>query len=224
MSSDFIGKKVFNEHYFHISSQKNLDENFVNLINKTIKKVEELGFFDFNVYKINPNEGTISYLKYKDFEKDPFPSLEKSLFINTKTDTHNQKTYSKTLNCPILHRKELLVAENHPKRKEWLKLTKEAENIGLFENTSNIGFKRNWLDLIHKKGYELIDTDFIPLGNAVNEKQIPDYFEPEGVNIKRHLTALERTNYSAPVQCLLKNNFIKKEWTFLTMDVEEDQI
>ena len=89
-----------------------------------------------------------------------------SWVIEPNSDTPHFRTYIASLNPPILHRKELLVAPSHPKRDEWQALTKVAEDLGLFENVRVIGFRKNWQQLIEEKGFTLSSTGFAPIGNA----------------------------------------------------------
>lgn len=62
------------------------------------------------------------------------------------------RSYADSLNPPILHRKELLLAADHPRRAEYAALTATAETLGLFDHPTRIGYQRQWLALVREKG------------------------------------------------------------------------
>lgn len=55
-------------------------------------------------------------------------------------------------NPPILHRKELLLPENHPEYEKWREITRRCEAAGLFRDSRRIGRKRAWEELLKKAG------------------------------------------------------------------------
>jgi DNA phosphorothioation-associated putative methyltransferase len=165
-----------------------------------------------NVIKLNLRSGKISLLEYEPFEEVAFPTLLGSWVIEPNTDSPSYRTYRSSLNPPILHRKELLVPPSHPKHKEWQQLTKEAEELGLFDNTQTIGFRKNWLQLIAEKGFSLSSSGFTPIGNVQEANTSQTESTPDLV--QRHLTALNRSTLSAPVQILIKNGLLSSESTF----------
>lgn len=208
-----IGKKVFDDLYIHKSAIGLLVENsHKNLISSAISLLPLEAQNSINVYKINTKTGRISLLEYTDFESEAFPILLSSWVIEPSSETPTHRTYRNSLNPPILHRKELLVDLKHSKHQEWSAITKEAESIGLFENTRTIGFKKNWELLIFEKGYELRENNFI----SRNANQSTEFFDEVTTNKKvlRHLTAIERVNFSVPVQIMIKNGLIYSETTF----------
>ena len=209
-----IGKRVMDELYVHISAIQYLPEQ-----EQIIRVHEALGFLPPgheptpNVIKINLRTGRLSLLAYTDFEMSPFPELVASwAFPAGRLRNPTFRHYGKSLNPPILHRKELVVAENHPDREHWQALTKEAESIGLFDNTEVIGFKANWEKLIFERGYQFSNGRFLPLGNVV-ERSLESLLG-DGVDVSRHLTALSRNSLSAPTQLLLRHGLLSKDSTF----------
>ncbi|NEX18457.1 MAG: hypothetical protein C1943_18105 [Halochromatium sp.] len=75
------------------------------------------------------------------------------------------RTYADSLNPPILHRKELLLPAEHPRLEEYRALTEAAESIGLFEETTRIGYRRQWLERVRAAGYRIEGHALLPLGN-----------------------------------------------------------
>jgi DNA phosphorothioation-associated putative methyltransferase len=207
-----IGKKVFDDLYIHKSAIDLLaEDSYKNLITSAISLLPLEIRGSINVYKINTKTGRISLLEYTEFEAEPFPTLLSSWVIEPHTETATHRTYRNSLNPPILHRKELLVDIRHPKFKEWIILTKEAESIGLFEKTRTIGFKKNWEALISEKGYELTGDKFAKK-NSESTKELKEINNEK--KVLRHLTAIERVTLSVPVQLMIKNGLINPNITF----------
>lgn len=209
-----IGKRVFDDLYVHISATSILIDRSINdQIREAIKSLIVSNGVQPNVAKINLKTHRISLLAYPRFDEDPFPELAASWVFPTEGDKQAVfRSYENSLNRPILHRKELLVSRDHPRRADWEALTVAAEELGLFDDTTTIGFRLNWERLVHNKGFELKDGAFVPLGNAdTTITQGP--FEAIDVEIRRHLTALARSSLSAPIQLLIRHRLLSKETT-----------
>lgn len=205
-----VGKFVAGDYYIHVSSVADCPSDMVeDYIRPARDVLSQEGIADVaNVIKIAQSQKTVSFLCYPEFEDAPFPSLKESWIVNLTTSQIRYRTYKNSSNPPILHRKELLVNATHPDRKEWAKLTKQAEEIGLFEEHVSIGYQAQWLDLISRKGYQLTATGLIPVGN-----DIPTDTHPIEITerIDRHLTAINRSALSAPIQFLVRNGIITKQ-------------
>lgn len=65
----------------------------------------------YNVIKFFTNEFKISFLLNQDFLEDPHPGLKKSLSLNIATGKIRKINYDKSINPPILYRKETFL---HP--------------------------------------------------------------------------------------------------------------
>jgi DNA phosphorothioation-associated putative methyltransferase len=170
--------------------------------------VPESKYASPNVAKMNARTGKLSLLAYPGFEQEPFPELQAAwTFAPGELKSPTFRHYQDSLNPPILHRKELLVGRDHPERGRWERLTKIAEELGLFDDTTTIGFRLNWERLIAQRGYVLAGDAFVPQGNDVSEEHerlAPDLDGP----VRRHLTALSRNNLSAPIQLLLRSGLL----------------
>lgn len=208
-----IGKRVFDDLYLHVSAIETVQEEAHKaLISAAFKCIPEEKASAINVVKLNLRSGRISLLEYEPFEESAFPTLLGGWVIEPSSDTPTYRTYRTSLNPPILHRKELLVAPNYPEREEWQRLTAEAEELGLFDNTRTIGFRKNWLQIIEGKGFSLTSTGFTPLGNSHDIEQTEN--ESRSDKVQRHLTALNRATLSAPVQILIKHGLLSSESSF----------
>ena len=208
-----VGKQVFDDLYVHLSAVQALDAPHREAIAKALEVVAGASPAP-NVAKVNVRSSRLSLLAYPDFEQAPFPVLAASWQFNRGTANGPVfRSYGNSLNPPILHRKELLVAPDHPDREKWSRLTRTAEELGLFDDTSAIGFQMNWEQSIRSKGYTLVGDSFVPQGNDVpaDAADLPS----EGVaTVQRHLTALARSSLSAPVQLLLRHGLLEPGKTF----------
>lgn len=211
-----LGKRVADDLYVHFTAIVDLDDELLRLrIEEAAAGLRDLPGQGPNVAKVNLRTGRLSLLSYPDFEEDPFPQLDASwTYAPGSTSSPTLRTYGDSLNPPILHRKELLVPATHPARERWSKLTATAEALGLFDDTTTIGFRLNWTRLIESKGYRLDGDEFVPLGNAIEDLtgEMPRKHDHD--HIQRHLTALTRSNLSAPVQLLLRHGLIPPDTTF----------
>jgi DNA phosphorothioation-associated putative methyltransferase len=105
----------------------------------------------FNVVRFDRSSDEISLLNYPGFFADAFPALHESWHVDLATSRVSYRTYRDSLTPPILHRKELLLAEDHPRRAEFQALTTAAEAIGLFQDPTRIGFLDRGCALCKKK-------------------------------------------------------------------------
>lgn len=200
-----IGKRVVDDIYVHISALPLLPSaEQRDSLNETLSSAPAEALSQANVVKFNSKSGRVSLLQYPDFDQAPFPVLRASWSrSNGNGGDWSFRSYESSLNPPILHRKELLVPPEHPGRANWRRLTQTAEELGLFDETTTIGFLLNWERAIAQKGFQLAGERFVPLANDLpndSANDIGSFSDP----VQRHLTALSRTTLSAPIQSLLR--------------------
>ena len=203
-----IGKRLVDDLYIHLSALGCLDDlEHQVCIQEALQRLPAYSGPAPSVAKLNLRSGRLSLLAYVDFDDDPFPELATSwTFAPSSIGTPTYRVYTDSLNPPILHRKELLVPSTYPGREGWARLTSTAEALGLFDDTTTIGFKLNWERLIASKGYRLVDKMFLPLGNEIDPQG--SVAAPTDVPVQRHLTALVRSSLSAPVQLLIRHGLL----------------
>jgi hypothetical protein len=161
----------------------------------------------YNVARFESSSDRVSLLHYPSFFEDAFPALHESWHVDLATSRVGYRTYQDSLTPPILHRKELMLPEEHPRRAEFEALTKTAEAIGLFQEPTRIGFREQWLRPLREKGYQIVGHEFIPIAN--DETTEPPCEAPINVSpVARHLTALARHGFSAPMQALARYGLI----------------
>lgn len=204
-----IGKRVVDDLYVHLSALGELDDGQLrSRIEAAVALLGTESRSSPNVAKVHLRTGRLSLLSYAEFDEDPFPQLVASwTFTSNPAAQPTLRTYGDSLNPPILHRKELLVSADHPAREQWANLTATAEALGLFDDTTTIGFRQNWTRLIESKGYRIDGATFVPIGNAIDCSQVETALIGSAP-IQRHLTALTRSSLSAPVQLLLRHGLV----------------
>lgn len=116
-----------------------------------------------NLIKFDRKEPKISYLNYPDFERDPHPTLSSSLTVHLQTFRVKHRDYAKYRNPPILHRKEAFLAPDHRLYDKFARLTRIEEEKGLYVDTSRIGTRDGWSEVLTSKelgfkGHRLVSS------------------------------------------------------------------
>ncbi|MGZ5738092.1 MAG: DNA phosphorothioation-associated putative methyltransferase [Burkholderiales bacterium] len=215
LSASDVGKFVGGYLYLHTTALAALPEAWRQTAAKAIELARVQPDKDFNVIKLHQQGEELSLLDYRDFFDDPFPSLGRSWRVSLGRGSVVYRTYEESRNPPILHRKELLLPASHSRLHEYREVTETAEALGLFSEANRIGFRAQWHALIRERGYELVGGQLRPLANAVTETDYESAAtEEESVGVRRHLTALTRSNFSAPVQALLRHGLVSESTSF----------
>lgn len=102
--------------------------------------------------KLHRLKHQVSYLSYPRFDRDAHPSLAGSLVVRLKDLTMDYRDYSRWSDPPVLHRKELFVAEDYGKRDLFAKLTAREECLRLLDNGSGIGTLSGWNAVLRTAG------------------------------------------------------------------------
>lgn len=95
----------------------------------------------WNVVRVSRDD--ISLLDYADFDDDPFPALRASALVRPGRNAVT-RDYSARRNPPVLHRKELLVGDDHPLRSTWSAVTDRLVAAGAFADSHRIGTREAW--------------------------------------------------------------------------------
>jgi len=208
MTKGIPGKVVQSSRYLHIEAIELLDKAEAEVIEHAERLAQITRGTDYNVVRLSADLASVSFLRYPGFFEEPFPELDASwrIELNGPQQVRN-RTYAESLNPPILHRKELLLPSEHEAIAKFQTLTNTAEALGLFDDPSRIGFRNQWERLIAEKGYRLIDHEFVPLGNDISEAdEVCDFSST--AEVRRHLTALVRYGFSAPIQMIARLGFM----------------
>ncbi len=203
-----LGKIVGNDLYAHATLFQQLDEQMRGTLSAASALAGLTAEQDFNVARIAKDGKTCSLLSYPDFFDDPFPPLQRSWRVDLERQTVNFRSYADSVNPPILHRKELLLPEEHPRVADFRAITAAAESLGLFRESARIGFRNTWQALIAERGYRLDGDRFVLI--ALQEASgTSSAGRGDDINwVARHRTALTRYSFSAPVQALLRHGLL----------------
>ena len=203
-----VGKNLPDSVYLHHSALAIVDKGLQSLV-LAISKAVKLKANDWNIVKLYKRNYKISFLLYPTFDSYPYPNLARSYTVDLSKLEVRKADYTKSLNPPILHRRETFISSDHPDYQHYLAYTTEGESIGLYENTRKIGFKNSWERLIARKGYVLDESGALvkKFDVALNQEQVSD------VAIERHRTAIDRNQLSQPMQCLARHDYLSGEFS-----------
>jgi DNA phosphorothioation-associated putative methyltransferase len=108
-----------------------------------------------NLVKLHRDTPRVSYLAYPSFDNEAHPALARSLVVPLQTFRLEERDWSGSKNPPVLHRKELFVSPNYPRRALFSKLTEQEERKGLYEHPERIGTREGWESTLAAKGLML---------------------------------------------------------------------
>ncbi|MTW19727.1 DNA phosphorothioation-associated putative methyltransferase [Allochromatium palmeri] len=209
--SKIVGRQC----YLHVESLEQLDTETLARLVAAERLADVRRQAQFNLVRLDAEGARIALLNYPEFDEDPFPALRESWLVDLAAGTLSYRTYADSLNPPILHRKELFLPPEHPRRAKYAALTAACESVGLFDDPRRIGYRRQWLALIRERGYRLDGHALLPLGNDESDTAPPETdtdatdtrLQP-GWQAARHRTALTRYGFSAPIQSLARHGFL----------------
>ncbi|WP_295385028.1 DNA phosphorothioation-associated putative methyltransferase [uncultured Thiodictyon sp.] len=208
------GKTVAQRTYLHISGLDAADAALATIVTAAEERVGVRRGEAFNVVRLDTAARQIALLHYPGFFDDPFPALQASWRVDLTTGAVGYRAYTDSQNPPILHRKELMLAADDPRRATFAGLTQACESIGLFDEPTRIGYRRQWLDLVRERGYRVVGHALLPLGNDESTAAAADPAAPAPGpaahwQAARQLTALVRHGFSAPVQALARHGLLE---------------
>ena len=157
-----VGKKIMGSTYLHMSVFAEGIE-MPQSVKKALLLLSEAEKVDVNVVRYSKKDESVSLLLYKDFFDDEFPSLMKSWKLCAEINGLSSRDYSNSNNPLILHRKELLILNNHPQYESYQFLTQSLNNIGAFQNSHLIGRKKQWEHRLNSLGVFVKNYKIYPL-------------------------------------------------------------
>ncbi|MBE3811670.1 DNA phosphorothioation-associated putative methyltransferase [Vibrio parahaemolyticus] len=196
-----IGKQLPDAIYLHRDAMSELPDVLKKFV-PAVAQAVNLPDNQWNLIKLFKKEFRLSLLNYPTFYTDSYPALEQSLNVDLSKLSHKVTCYRSSENPPILHRKETMILPGSDHFELFTALTKEGEEAGLYENTRTIGFKQSWLNLIQKKGYQLVDGRIL----KAEPDTLSDTQQEPGID--RHKTAIVRHELSGPMKTLAKQGYL----------------
>lgn len=144
-----VGKRVRGDLYIHRSALEALDPGQ----RKAIEEADaRAGCPPWNVARLGKE--AVGLLYYADFEADAFPRLVAATRVDRATLKIGRIAYGDSLNPLILHRKELLLLRDDPRRPAWAELTARLERLGLFQDRNRIGRLTAWRAILAAAGLD----------------------------------------------------------------------
>lgn len=138
-----VGKLMPEALYVHVSAIEELPLG-LRLYESIARRLVGTGG-EANLIKLHIDRPVVSYLYYPAFDGDPHPALAWSMVIDLQTFRINVTSYEASANPPILHRKELFVAESYPYREKFARLTRQETKWDLYDGcTGSIGNRQQW--------------------------------------------------------------------------------
>ena len=155
----------------------------------------------FNVIKLHTGLPKISFLSYPEFFAKPHPSLSSAVVVDLTSGKIRRDEYHSRPNPPILHRKETLLPADHPEYPRFSELTRAEENAGLLNETSRIGFKLNWEQLLVGRKLAIRGHSVVTLDDPNGKTSVTTNFKRP---IERHRTAISRSSLSKPMKLVIE--------------------
>lgn len=188
------GKRVGGSVYLHRSALLLLTASEREAVQKAASAA---GWDGWNVARLDGGPtGRVALLEYESFDAVAFPALLGSCLVELNGSA-TRRNYRSSANPPILHRKELLLAPDHPQRPLFAGLTAELEAKGLFADPIRIGTRRAWEKRLTDAGVRIDGHSVTPL-ERVHTPHI----------VARHKTAIARQRLSVPMQELVRAGLV----------------
>ena len=105
--------------------------------------------------KFGRHRSRVSYLVYPDFDRVGHPALAEAFISDLARLELHHRDYRRASSPPILHRKELLVADCHPRRRRFARLTAREETLGLLTPGRPIGTRDQWHALLRARSVSI---------------------------------------------------------------------
>lgn len=152
-STATVGKRTPEAHYVHVDAVDLLPPALRVFIGAAESLVGDVP--DATLVKAHLDKPRASFLVYPHFDRDPHPALAESWVVDFRELDVRPRDYRSRDNPPVLHRKELFVAHDHPKRQTFERLTSQEERHGLLQDTNAIGTRDGWTRRLRDSGWEL---------------------------------------------------------------------
>jgi hypothetical protein len=106
-------KAVAGRYYAHVEALASLPPDTLARLAAAESLAQVARTERFSVARFDRSNDEISLLNYPRFFEDAFPALQESWRVDLATSRVSYRSYQDSLTPPILHRKELLLTEDH---------------------------------------------------------------------------------------------------------------
>jgi DNA phosphorothioation-associated putative methyltransferase len=196
-----VGKRLPDALYLHRDVAAELPTDVQELVGRAARQISGE---QFDVIRVSAEGDRIGLLAYPTFWSEAFPVLAHSWTLAAGEEQAQYRDYRGHSNPPVLHRKELLIPAGHPRRKEFARLTAQAEAAGLFDDPTSIGLLMQWRETLRARGLRV-------RGHVLEPGILED--DDDQTRVHRHRTALRRKGLSSPMQALYRHSFLNGHYS-----------
>lgn len=154
LTREGVGKRTRSDLYAHRSL---VDIYAADMCPELLSQLDALwrrwapgGLDAWNILRLSARADSCALLCYPSFDDAGHPALTASLKL-TLRDPESQlgidprfSDYREHSNPPILHRKELFVAPDHPLARTFSELTQAELAAGMLDQAHTVGYRRQW--------------------------------------------------------------------------------
>ncbi|MFI5955386.1 DNA phosphorothioation-associated putative methyltransferase [Cryptosporangium sp. NPDC051539] len=112
-----------------------------------------------NIVRLRHDMPVVSYLYYPGFDSDPHPEQESATHVDLGGLQVKYVSHQNSEDPPILHRREEFVADNHPRRADWVRQTAREVSTGAFDHPHLIGSRSGWQKVLTQISHPLVAPD-----------------------------------------------------------------
>lgn len=153
-----VGKRVRDAVYVHNSAVAHLSAGDQSRLQQALLVA---GDTLWSVARVE--RAVVGLLLYPDFKEAAFPTLAASTRVDLTRGSVTRRSFEGSANPLILHRKELLVAPDHPQAHVWAALTASLESRGLFRDPHLIGRRAAWAKRLADAGVRIEGHALCPM-------------------------------------------------------------
>ena len=128
--------------------------------------------------KFGRRQPRVSYLVYPEFDRVGHPALAEAYVSDLSRLNLHHRDYRRSPNPPVLHRKELFVAKDYPRRVVFERLSREETRLGLLTGQHGVGTRQHWLAALDRAGLTCRGHRLISAGRGADLPERARCLEP----------------------------------------------
>ncbi len=194
-----IGKPLFQSTLVHHSAVSLLPQALQDAAEDAMELIPEAAREHVTAFRLSHDGTTVTALSYPSFWENPFPELAASWKVSLETEEVKFRTFTDSLNPPILFQKEQLLPPEHPQYAAFRKLSQATEKLGLFKEPLRNGFRQSWQRMLRAQGYRLEKGKWVSIPVASEPPPLEDDVAP--------------SQLSLPFQILQRFGFLEGDFT-----------
>lgn len=109
---------------------------------------------DMNMVKLHRFSGKVSYLSCENFDRDPHPAITSTVKLSLRSLRLDYFDHSESENPLLLDQKEKMVADEHPSRNKFERLSRQEFRHGVLDESTDMCSRRQWEDRLGVLGFQ----------------------------------------------------------------------